>query len=329
MANLPLFLLLAALFLAALPVSAQSWGQLKSQAQEAQAAGSYGEAVQFWLQAVSACDNTTGPRYIQSMSGLAGAYAGNQQYADAEACYKKIVELAASGNLSDECKSALADYVSVLHKEKKETEAAELEAKYSLQTKPLGQAEEAAAAKTARADQTAERTNVLNNWQTLVDSGAKGLAEKHYSVAEQHFKQALAAAETAGGNSKLKSVSLGRLINLYLAQGKYAQAEPYYRASLELTGKSSGMGSKDYAHALMNYGQLLRKLDRKQEAMVLEAKAERILYGSGSGSQPAGSSAGTQSVDTSLTRRGSLYQRARAAQSGFNDATNQAINSPE
>ena len=48
--------------LLAQPIFAQSWGQLKSQALEAQSAKKYAEAVDSWTKALAACENKTGPR---------------------------------------------------------------------------------------------------------------------------------------------------------------------------------------------------------------------------------------------------------------------------
>ena len=144
------------------------------------------------------------------------------------------------------------------------------------------------------------------------------------------FKDALEACEKQGALNKFRIESLDKLINLYSIQNKYVLAEPYFKQSLVLISKSRGSGSKEYAHALMRHGQLLRKLNRKDEAMDEEEKAENILAKFiSSPDSGSGGSAQQEANDPSATRRGSIYQRARAAQSGFTDAANQAINSPD
>jgi tetratricopeptide (TPR) repeat protein len=310
------------------PAVAQSWGQLKSQAGEARAAKNFSEAVNFWKQALSACENTGGPRYIQSMSGLAGTYADQEKYVDADACYQKIVELSGSAEVSEDMKAALLDYAAVLRKQKKDSQAADLEKKFALKA-PVPAA--TPASEPVKKTAVADPGNEMAKMQALLTSGTKEAALKHYAPAEQFFKQALAASESHAEAGMIKSESLSRLISLFQEQNKWAAVEPVYRQLLSLK-RASESQSKDYAHLLMDYGRVLRKLDRKPEAMAQEAIAERILAKFNQGGGAAGSAAAApqaQYNDPGATRRGSIYQRARTAQKGFDGATNQAINSED
>ena len=63
---------------------------------------------------------------------------------------------------------------------------------------------------------------------------------------------------------------------LYMAQGKYVEAEPLLKRSLAIREKALGPEHPDVAQALENYGDLLRKMDRDAEAEKMEARAQAI-----------------------------------------------------
>ena len=63
---------------------AQSFGQLKSAAIEAQSAKRYEEADNFWRKAMESCQDKSGPRYIQSLGGLAKSLTEQGKTAEAE-----------------------------------------------------------------------------------------------------------------------------------------------------------------------------------------------------------------------------------------------------
>jgi tetratricopeptide (TPR) repeat protein len=310
------------------PTFAQSWGQLKSQALEAQQAKKYPEAVEGWNKALSACENKTGPRYVQSLAGLAQTYADQEKYSDADECYKKIIEIANAGSPSDECKAALLDYTAMLRKQKKDGEAQELETKYALQAKQP-EPEKPKYVDT-KAELKAQREKELKAWQELMASAEKEQAQKHYPQTEQMLKQAIAAA---GKQDRLCQDSVTKLIDVYSAQNKLNLAEPLYAQLLGHMARTSGGGSKDYAHVLMAHGLLLRKMNRKPEAIAEEGKAERILAqandtnnnnNNSAGSFPSGSAIKS---DSSGTRHGSLVDRARTARD-LQSNTDQLLKEP-
>lgn len=323
-------------FLICQPGYCQSWGQLKGQAIEAQSARNYAEAAGFWKKALDACENTTGPRYVQSIAGLARSYADLEKNKEAEDCYKEILELSGSPPVSDDLKTALIDYAAFLRKLKKEAEASEIETKFSLVPTTPAKAEtvEKPAYRPPAPDAKIEKANALKNFQTLIAGGAKEAARKNYLQAEQLFKQSLQSAEKQN-DLKLKAEALNKLISLCFSENKPALAEPYYLQSLSVTRAENGNNSREYAHALLDYGQFLRKLNRKPEALAQEAKAEQILAKLTESGPPA-SAATTQigqpqTFDRSVTRRGSVSSRARAVQKGMNtdDATKQMIDNTQ
>lgn len=304
-------------------VQAQSWGQLKSAATEAEAANKLDEAVSYWNKALESCSPDIPARYVQSLAGLAHCYAQQNKIAEAENLYKKILSMSKEGALTDEHKAALAQYCEFLKKQKRESEAANLESKFAL----LHEAE----AKT-ESSSTSASTNVKNpadedlkKWQSLLNNGAKDAAQKNYAQAEKQYQEALSIAEKLANPIKAVSETLSRLISLYYSQEKYAQAEPYYVRSMALTKKSSGAESEEYAQALRNHGALLRRLNRKNEAMAEESKADLISYkrnaSTGGSAQSAGNSG---AADFSGTRGGSIYSRAGAIRSAT-DARNQGL----
>lgn len=308
-------------------VYAQGWGQLKSAANEAQAAMKFDEANDYWNKALNLCEDKTGPRYIQSLAGLAACQAEQGKLSEAEGNYKKIAELAKNDHFPEDGKAALEEYACFLRKQKREGEASDLESKYSLLAKDNTNSSKPNS--NSSVDVKSERELELKNWQSLITQADKEMGLKHYAQSEQLCKQALAIAEKLGDNTRVMSETLSKLILLCYSQNNFAAADPYYLRSMDLTRKTSGSGSKNYANALNGHGQLLRKLNRKTEAMSEEAKADAILAKFNrtcGGSSGPGYQGGN---DPSGTRRGSVMQRAQSAQRGFDGPLNQMINSPE
>jgi len=319
-----------ALFLLQTAAGAQSWGQLKSLASEAEAAKKYTEAADYWQKALASCESAGGPRYIQSAAGLAQTYVEQDKQAEAEELYKKILAVLKPDSASDEGKDALRDYAALMKKLNRPGEASELETKFALlapKVEPPPSAEKQAYEQRLAAKAAKEKE--LADWQTLIKSANADQAQKHYPEAEQELKKALEIADKQGQNYKLLGDTLNKLIQLYFAQDKFALAEPFYQRSVTVTRLGSGANSKEYALALTGHGQVLRKLNRRAEAIAEEGKADRIMA---SLSTPGGSTGGTasgayssNSAAAAGTRSGTLLNRAKAAR-GINDATNDAIN---
>ena len=72
------------------------------------------------------------------------------------------------------------------------------------------------------------------------------------------------------------ATSLNNLGLLYLAQGKYAEAEALYQRALAILEKSLGPEHPDVAQVLENYADLLRETGRGEEASSMEARAQAI-----------------------------------------------------
>ena len=91
--------------------------------------------------------------------------------------------------------------------------------------------------------------------------------------------QVLLAAKPVGmvpGHPKLAEF-LDNYATLLRDEGKYPEAEPLYKRSLDTWAKSRCPERPEVARTLMNYAALLRKMDRPAEAEALEARASAIL----------------------------------------------------
>ncbi|MBX9689259.1 MAG: tetratricopeptide repeat protein [Candidatus Obscuribacterales bacterium] len=311
----PQILVLAITVLCSVPAKAQSWGQLKTAAIEADSAKKYDEAVDYWKKALAACPEASGPRFEQSLAGLAQSYQAASKFSEAENYYKQLLALLKNDSLSAESRSALKNYQTLLQESKRDLEAQELESKFSLKSAPL------------KSPEKSETPKALS-WRAVFDKGRKEFQQKSYSVAEGSFKEALAAA-VEEKSLEHESETLNQLISLSYAEGKFKEAEPYYQRSLLLSAKFLGQNSKDYAEALNGHALLLRKLNRKDEAIKEEARAEQIMnklrrYESSGTAAESGSRKSPEA-----TRGGSIYSRARSVQQGFGNPADELLRNPD
>lgn len=264
------------------PALAQSFGQLKGAAVEAQSAKKYDTAQECWKKLADTCEDKTGPRYMQALSGLASCYAEQEKNAEADETYKKFLALCKTDGLSDDSKAALTNYTKFLRKQQRESEAAELETKFSL----------LAVAPKEEPKQTGPSPKEI--------AAAKAKEEAAKKEADEKLLQSL--------NEKAQTL---------ISQNKSAAAEPLLKQALELTRNFHGAVTREYAKALNDHADVLRKLNRRPEAIAEETKAERILSQldkTKPGEAGAGAASASNSGNAAGTRSGSLYSRANAAQ---------------
>jgi tetratricopeptide (TPR) repeat protein len=89
--------------------------------------------------------------------------------------------------------------------------------------------------------------------------------------------KALAIREQAyGSEHPLVSNTLLDLTTLYMQQGKYTFAEPLCRRALSIKEKSLGSDNLRLVPPLRIFAELLRKLERSDEATGLEQRADEI-----------------------------------------------------
>ncbi len=72
------------------------------------------------------------------------------------------------------------------------------------------------------------------------------------------------------------ATSLNNLAEIFLAQGKYAEAEPLCKRSLTIRETALGPEHPQVADSLGNYAWLLRETGRETEADKMEARAKAI-----------------------------------------------------
>jgi tetratricopeptide (TPR) repeat protein len=70
--------------------------------------------------------------------------------------------------------------------------------------------------------------------------------------------------------------SLNNLARFYREQGNYVESEKLYKQSLALREKAFGHNHPSVAASLRNYADLLRKMNRNQEAEALDQQAAAI-----------------------------------------------------
>ena len=324
--------------LISLPSEAQSWGQLKDAAQEAQGKKDYAVAAESWNRALEASGGS-GARYTMSLAGLAKCYSEANKFAEAEATYKKIAESSTSASISDEGRQALRDYSNWLKKENREADATALDSKFVLNATPaLPPAASSSASSSSVNGKDANAKQAFQQdfaaWETLFKNGSVELAKKNYPAADKLLKEALLIAEKYGNTQSMSSSTLASLDASSFAQGKNTEGEDYSLRMVAAVRLTKGPLSSEFAKALNNHAVWLRRLNRKAEAMAEERKADAIVAKLRPSSEPATGASnvgyitpGTSGPDPSATRSGGLRNRARAAQSGFTGRVNDMVNS--
>lgn len=322
---------------------AQSWGQFKQEALNAESNKDYSTAADFWNKALDGCE-PGGPRGRQSLAGLARCLSELGRTDQANGMYNKMLEsIPAGSKLDAESVSAINEYVLFLRKLGRQNDADEAIKKYGLSAQQIGDlranpASGAApslsnapatpastAASSAAADATASQEQIAQ-FRSLVRLSDDQLGQKKFAAAEKSLKDALAIAD--GKNDKEAALLvLAKLISACSAQSKFDACDVYANRMSALIKVTRGPNSMDYAQALAARAAWLRRLNRKQEAMAEESKAEAIMVRADD--TPAGGANSTSSrangVDTSGTKHGSIHSRARSAQTGYTDRINNLL----
>ncbi len=191
---------------------------------------------------------------------LAAAQSGAKQYAAAEETYKRIVVSAQVQERSDR-EFQVASFYGVLsnlqHIQGKDAEA------------------EDSALRGVQVIQDARGPldpEIMEPLQLLVRLYSD---EKKYPQAEQTLQRLLAVREKDDGPKSVRIVmNLDDMIKLLQAQGKLAEAEPYYLRSIEFWDQTP---QKDASIAArQRYAELLRKLHRDADASAVDDQIKEI-----------------------------------------------------
>ena len=94
------------------------------------------------------------------------------------------------------------------------------------------------------------------------------------------IERALSISEKALGPEHPDTADgLNNLANVYLDQGKYAQAEPLLKRMLAIAEKALGPQHSHVAAVLKDYARLLRETGRNEEGRQMEQRAREIRAG--------------------------------------------------
>ncbi len=116
-------------------------------------------------------------------------------------------------------------------------------------------------------------------WQRYNDEGKKALKDKDFPLAETNFQAALHRAEQFGNDEKAKAISYDHVADAKYLGGHYADAEPYYKKSIDCLQKcleQSGQSTEEEKHKLkkMLYHQMSDLADcYRAEAKYADAEA--------------------------------------------------------
>lgn len=306
---------------------AQSWGQYKEAAVQAQGASRLVEAEEFWRRALEA-SGAVGPRHVQSLAGLAKSLAGQGKNAEADETYKKFLSnLNPDAQLNEECSNGVKDYCNFLKGVGREAEAKELETRFS-------NAFVAVPAAPKVVPPVAQKTTPVapapepDKWTPLFQASRQQESQKNWDAAEKLLRQCLPLAQAQKSNPASLVQTLAHLVTVCGARGKTTDCEEFSGQYVAAVRQVYGADSKEFAESLAAHAQWLRKLNRKSEAMGIESKAEAILARNAANSLPAGGSAVATpgAVDTSGTKGGSIYSRARSVQGGYTNRINDLLN---
>ncbi|HEY9678291.1 MAG TPA: tetratricopeptide repeat protein [Drouetiella sp.] len=111
----------------------------------------------------------------------------------------------------------------------------------------------------------------LNNTAALYQTQGK------YQMADELYKRCLELKKEMYGEEHLEvAISLHNMAVMHSAKRKFGLAEPLYKTSLEMRERLQGKENPELSTILRNYALCLRRMDRGDEAKVLEERAENM-----------------------------------------------------
>ena len=110
-------------------------------------------------------------------------------------------------------------------------------------------------------------------------AAGKAFQERKYPEAELLYANALQQAELFGPTDPRLATNLNNLAELYVQRGRFAEAEPLYKRSIESWEKARGPEEPSLASVLGNLGELYRLTGRYSEAEPLLKRALQIREG--------------------------------------------------
>ena len=116
----------------------------------------------------------------------------------------------------------------------------------------------------------------VRKWEVNFRNGKKALEKGDFAEAE---KQLLLALEEAGkfGKTDPRLANIhNSLAELYCRQDNFEEAEQYFQQVVEIWENTLGPNYSGLIEVFQKYSELLRKLDKNDQAEALKKRAEEI-----------------------------------------------------
>jgi len=226
----------------------------------------YADAEKDYLAALTEAENfgEKDARLVTTVFDLGVLYYTQRRYDEAEPLLQRAVELREAGPTADS--SNLAKAMLQLAEVYRSTRRfAKAESLYR-QTLPISKGP--------------SNSDSATTGYVYHDLGLLYLAENHWSNAEAQFLLAASIFESSSGKSGMGlGFSYLNLAHIYEQQAKFVEAETRYKQAIATFEEAAGSSSPVVASTLEGYARLLKKLNRKNEAFVVEEKAKAISDG--------------------------------------------------
>jgi len=226
--------------------------------------GKYPQAELLYQQALAIREQSLGPEHrdvAQSLNNIATLYYTQGKYAQAEQLCQRalIIREKVLGLDHPDVATSLNTLAKLYHKQGRYSQAEQLYQRA-----------------------LTIRENTLGSEHPRISPTLTGLAELYcdqgkFTLAEQFCRKALIIREnTLGPEHPLIIENLNILVEIYYSQGNYAEAEIFCQRALAICEKTLGPDHPDMAFILEDYAKLLRKTNRKREAVTFERRAKII-----------------------------------------------------
>ena len=116
----------------------------------------------------------------------------------------------------------------------------------------------------------------LITWESYKQAGQTAYDQGNYAEAERQWSAALKRAEAFGPQDWRLATSLTNLAALYHTQGKYTEAEPFYKRTLAIAEQNLGPEHPDVATMLNLLGMFYHAQGKYAEAEPLYKRALAI-----------------------------------------------------
>jgi tetratricopeptide (TPR) repeat protein len=124
---------------------------------------------------------------------------------------------------------------------------------------------------------TLTQETIKDNPDFLLTAGQKAREKGDYTQAQEWLERLLKIRKAEGKNGLDLALALNELALLYDNQGRYEEAEPMYKRSLDIWEKALGTDHPDVATSLNNLAGLYKDQGRYEEAESMYQRALAIL----------------------------------------------------